>query len=382
MRDIITQISKDKEDEKEKSKILISKYQIIEKKYKDLKAENENLSSSLNMNISKINPKQNSKNEITIEDIKYRSSLNNQNNIISKNDLINGFTFEITIANLGNIAFPSSGLKFSLEGYDVSNFILLNKEIKKTILQNKFETFKLALKFTENIELITYEQYSFEIYLTYNEKKIPVDKPCKLTFKISDLNKYQRKEQNNPIIDNNNYPNNGFNIQNNIPNFNNNNNNNYNSNNNNYKFGNNNDFSNGDFNRNNNNSNPNYYNNINNNDNNYFNDNNNINNNINNINNNDSFEEINNNNDQINDLKKNLEEEKIFINYNEITKDDINDIYNKIDEEINLNQTGVTKEEVIEKIKQLKDDERFNGKNDKKEIINILSSIVADNIYE
>ena len=69
---------------------------------------------------------------------------------------------------MGKIPFPSSGLKFNLEGNDVSNFILLNKEIKKTILQNKFETFKLFLKFTENIELITYEQYSFDIYLNYN----------------------------------------------------------------------------------------------------------------------------------------------------------------------------------------------------------------------
>ena len=370
MKIIINQISKEKDDEKEKSKILINKYQEMQKKYKDLKTENENLS-KISLKISEIKP--NPENEIKIEDIKYSSSLNNQNKIISKNDLINGFTFEITIANMGKIPFPSSGLKFNLEGIDVSNFLLLNKEIKKTILQNKFETFKLFFKFNENIELITYEQYSFDIYLTYNETKIPIDKPCVLKFKISDFNNNQRKEQNN----NNNYPNNAFNGQNNRHNFNNNinNNNNYNSNNNNnYNinnnlFRNNNDFSNGDFNRNNYNSNNNH-NNI------YNKDNNKNNNQI-----NESFEEID-NNEQLNNLKNNLKEEKIVINNNVITKGDINYLYNKIDEELNLNVAGVTEEQVIEKIKKLKDNERFNGKNNKKEIIDILSSIVADNIYE
>ncbi len=75
-------------------------------------------------------------------------------------------------------------------------------------------------------------------------------------------------------------------------------------------------------------------------------------------------------------------EEKIFINNIEITKDDIHNIYNKIDEELNLNFKGVTEEQVVKKIKLHKDNERLLGKKNKNEIINILTSIIADNIYE
>ena len=75
-------------------------------------------------------------------------------------------------------------------------------------------------------------------------------------------------------------------------------------------------------------------------------------------------------------------EEKIFINNIEITKDDIHNIYNKIDDELNLKFTGVTEEHLVEKIKLFKDNERLLGKKNKNEIINILTSIIADNIYE
>ena len=75
-------------------------------------------------------------------------------------------------------------------------------------------------------------------------------------------------------------------------------------------------------------------------------------------------------------------EEKIFINNIEITKDDIHNIYNKIEPELNLNVTGVTEEHLVEKIKLFKNDKRFKGKKNKKEIVDILTSIIADNIYE
>ena len=75
-------------------------------------------------------------------------------------------------------------------------------------------------------------------------------------------------------------------------------------------------------------------------------------------------------------------EEKIFINNIEITKDDIHNIYNVLDEELNINLIGVTEEQVVKKIKLHKDDERFNGKKTKKEIINILTQIISDNMYE
>ena len=55
MKDIINQISKEKDDEKEKSKILINKYQEMQKKYKDLKTENENLS-KISLKINEISP--------------------------------------------------------------------------------------------------------------------------------------------------------------------------------------------------------------------------------------------------------------------------------------------------------------------------------------
>ena len=75
-------------------------------------------------------------------------------------------------------------------------------------------------------------------------------------------------------------------------------------------------------------------------------------------------------------------EEKIFINNIEITKDDIHNIYNKIDDELKIKFTGVTEEHLVEKIKLFKDNERLLGKKNKNEIINILTSIIADNIYE
>ena len=74
-------------------------------------------------------------------------------------------------------------------------------------------------------------------------------------------------------------------------------------------------------------------------------------------------------------------EEKIFINNIEITKDDIHNIYNKIDEVLNLNGNGINEDVVVKKIKLFKNDKRFERKN-KNEIINILTSIIGDNIYE